>query len=121
MFKRSLLLGSLFALSSCAYLIDEQIQDITVVTPGAEDAVCYLYVDDLRYKLFPPQTTNISKSYKDLTVDCLAPGNRRRRVVIEPTLSEHAPFNVVNGVIPGTSWDLAGNALFTYPDIITVD
>lgn len=121
MFKRFLLLGVLASLSSCAYTLDKQIQDITVVTPGAEDAVCYMYVDGLRYKFFPPQTMNITKSRQDLVVDCLAPQNRRRKVVIEPTLSEHAPLNVANGIIPGTTWDIASNSMFTYPDVVTVD
>jgi hypothetical protein len=121
MFKRFLLLGALASLSSCAYTLDKQIQDITVVTPGAEDAVCYMYVDGLRYKFFPPQTMNITKSRQDLVVDCLAPQNRRRKVIIEPTLSDHAPLNVVNGVVPGAAWDIASNSMFTYPDVVTVD
>lgn len=121
MLKRFLLIGALASLSSCAYTLDRQIQDITVVTPGAEDAVCYMYVDGLRYKFFPPQTMNITKSRKDLVVDCLAPQNRRRKVVIEPSLSDHAPLNVTNGIIPGTTWDLASNSLFSYPDVVTVD
>ncbi|MGB4106866.1 MAG: hypothetical protein WBK55_03625 [Alphaproteobacteria bacterium] len=121
MLKRYLLLGSVICLSSCSYTLDRQIQDITVVTPGAEDTVCYMYVDGLRYKFFPPQTMNITKSRKDLVVDCIAPQNRRRKVVIEPALSQHAPLNVANGIIPGTTWDIASNSLFTYPEVVTVD
>lgn len=121
MIKRYLLLGSVIMLSSCSYTLDRQIQDITVVTPGAEDAVCYMYVDGLRYKFFPPQTMNITKSRKDLVVDCLAPQNRRRKVVIEPALSKHAPLNVTNGILPGATWDIASNSMFTYPEVVEVD
>ncbi len=121
MLKRYLLLGSVICLSSCSYALDRQLQDITVVTPGAEDAVCYMYVDGLRYKFFPPQTMNITKSRKDLVVDCIAPQNRRRKVVIEPALSQHAPLNVANGIIPGATWDIASNSMFTYPEVVTVD
>ena len=121
MLKNLALLGSIVLLSSCAYTLDKQIQDITVVTPGAENTVCYVYVDGLRYKLYPPQTVNITKSREDLVVDCLAPQNRRRKVIIEPVLSKHMPLNVMNGVIPGTAWDVASNSAFTYPEVITVD
>ncbi|MGB4056982.1 MAG: hypothetical protein WBK77_02735 [Alphaproteobacteria bacterium] len=119
--NRFFLIGTVFCLSSCAYLIDKQIQDVTIVTPGAEDAVCYVYVEGLRYRVHPPQTVNVSKSYQDMTVDCLAPGNRRRKVVIEPALSKHEYMNVANGVVPGATWDLASNSMFTYPEVIEVD
>ncbi len=121
MFKRSLLLGSVLCLASCSYVIDRQIQRVTVLTPGAEDSVCYVYVDGLRHKIHPPESAVISKSRKEMIVDCLAPQNRRRKVVIKPTLSDHAALNVFNGVVPGTAWDLASDSLFTYPDIVNVD
>ncbi len=120
MFNRFLLLGSLLFLSSCAYALDKQIQDITVLTPGAEDTVCYVYVEGLRYKVHPPETVNISKSNQDLIVDCLAPQNRRRKVVIEPTLSDHEYLNAANAGA-GAVWDYAANAMFTYPSVIEVD
>jgi hypothetical protein len=120
MFNRFLLLGVLLCLSSCAYVLDRQIQDITILTPGAEDTVCYVYVEGLRYKVHPPETVNISKSKDDLIVDCLAPQNRRRKVVIEPALSDHEFLNATNAGT-GAVWDYAANAMFTYPDIVEVD
>ena len=120
MFKSFFLLVSLLFLSSCAYVLDKQIQDITVLTPGAEDTVCYVYVEGLRYKVHPPETVNISKSNQDLIVDCLAPQNRRRKVVIEPALSDHEYLNATNAGT-GAVWDYAANAMFTYPDVIEVD
>ncbi len=118
---RFLLTGALLFLASCAYTLDKSIQDVSIVTPGAEDAVCYMYVEGLRYRVHPPQTVNISKSREDLVVDCLAPGNRRHKVVIEPTLEESTFLNVANGIVPGTSWDYASSAMFQYPAIVTVD
>lgn len=120
MSNRFLLLGSLLFLSSCAYALDKQIQDITILTPGAEDTVCYMYVEGLRYKVHPPETVNISKSNQDLIVDCLAPQNRRRKVVIEPALSDHEFLNATNAGT-GAVWDYAANAMYTYPSVIEVD
>ncbi len=121
MFARILALGSILVLASCAYAFDREQQEVTFLTPGAEDAVCYVYIEKLRYRVRPPQSLIISNARGDLTVDCLAPGGRRRKVVIESRIAPHAPLNAANGVVPGVAWDLASEALFEYPDIITVD
>ncbi len=113
-------LAPLIALGACSYAIDESIQDITLKTPGAHDAVCYVYVDGLRYRMRPPQTLNISKSGEDLEIDCLAPGNRRRKVYIEPAIEDSFYANAVTGMVPGGAWDFASKAMYAYPDVIEV-
>ncbi len=113
-------LAPLIALGACSYAIDESIQDITLKTPGAHDAVCYVYVDGLRYRMRPPQTLNISKSGEDLEIDCLAPGNRRRKVYIEPAIEDSFYANAVTGMVPGGAWDYASKAMFKYPDVIEI-
>ncbi|MDB2683081.1 hypothetical protein N9Z27_02380 [Alphaproteobacteria bacterium] len=120
---RNLLLLSIstLTLSACASLVETSIQDLTVETPGAQNATCYVYVDDLRYKAFPPQTINIANTYKDLIVDCLAPGNRRKKVTIPATISKYVLGNTVTGIIPGAVWDGMTNALYRYPDTIQID
>lgn len=121
MFYRFILFTGLIVLASCAYLQDESIQGLEILTPGAEDAVCYVYIDKLRHKVYPPRTFTISKSRHDMTVDCLAPGNRRRKIVIAPRISDHAYENVTNGIVPGMAWDFASDSLYSYPDTISVD
>lgn len=106
-------------LTGCAYALDKQYQDITVLTPGAEGAECFVIVDDVKFKLRPPQTASIFKSDEDLVVDCRAPGNRRNKVVIKPAYSEHAQLNVLNAGI-GMAWDHESGALYKYPDIVEV-
>lgn len=121
MLRHLLVLSSVFALGGCAYVLDKQIQDIEIVTPGANDAVCYMHVDGLRYKVFPPQTLNITKSEENLTVDCLAPGNRRQKVVVEPQINNKVYGNVANGIVPGGIYDYITQAAYKYPDVIEVD
>ena len=121
MSKNILLLSALSVLGACAYALDGNIQDLTVLTPGAEDAVCYVYVDDLRYEFFPPQTVNIYNSKEDLVIDCLAPGNRRKKVVIEPEINKKVAGNVATGVVPGATWDYTSGAMFKYPIVVEVD
>lgn len=119
MLFRLLTLTSVIALSGCAYFAETQLQDIRIETPGAENAVCYMYVDGMRYKVRPPQTINVTKSLRDLTVDCLAPGNRRHKVVIKPVLSDYALAEAP--LLAPLIYDVAAASSHKYPDIITVD
>jgi hypothetical protein len=123
MFKSSLkisLLASVVLLGGCAYLIEDQIQDIEFATPGAYDAVCNVYVDGVRYNVHPPQTTSIHKSKNDMVVDCMAPGNRRKKIYIQPKISKASKWNLATAGT-GYVYDYASNALFTYPDKVIVD
>jgi hypothetical protein len=121
MLSRFSFLSGLILLSSCAYMQEGSIQDITLVTPGAENAICYLVVDGLRHPVRPPQNLSISKSREDLIVDCFAPGNRHKKVVIKADISNKAYGNVSNGVLPGLGWDYFSDAIFKYPDRIEID
>ncbi len=112
---------SVLVLASCAYALEGHIQDLTVETPGAHDAICYVYVDRLRYKFRPPQTQNISRSKEDLVIDCVAPGNRRQKVVIKPMIEAATVLNALGPAVPGVAWDYASGALFAYPDVVEVD
>jgi hypothetical protein len=120
MILRSILITGLVALTGCAFAIDKSIQDLTIETPGAQDAICYVYVDSIRYKYEPPQTMVVGSSKEDLVVDCYAPGNRHRKVYIEPQISEHAHMNVANAGI-GYAWDSLSGALYKYPEVVYVD
>jgi hypothetical protein len=119
MFFRLLSFSSLIVLASCAYALEKHIQDVRIETPGAENAICNMYVEDLRYKVRPPQTVNISKSMQDLIIDCQAPGNRRQKVVIKPQLSGLAKAEAP--LIAPFIWDVAAASAHKYPDLITVD
>ncbi|MGH1399070.1 MAG: hypothetical protein ACRBCT_07640 [Alphaproteobacteria bacterium] len=115
----SLLIATIF-LTSCAYTIDTAQQEIEVQTPGARNAVCYTYIDDVRYRIHPPQKIVITKSHKDLELDCLAPGNRRNKVFIEPKISDAGKANILTAGA-GAFWDFASKSLYEYPEIIYVD
>lgn len=115
-----LLLSSLIVLGACSYVKDKHIQDLTVTTPGAHGALCYVYVDGLKYKFRPPQTLSISKSKENLVLDCLAPGNRRKEVIISPQIARSTYGNVAT-LGAGAAWDYASGAMFKYPDIVEVN
>lgn len=121
MFKKLFLFVPILAVSACAYTFDKQYQDVEIRTPGAQDARCTVYANKVRFEYFPPQKRSLPKSEEDLVVDCWAPGNRHREVVIKPTIEDSTYANVLNGAVPGTAWDYASQAMFAYPDVVTVD
>ena len=121
MLKNTSLLLIFVMLGACAYAVDKGYQPLTIRTPGAQDAVCDVMANKVRYRFYPPATRNVKNSKEDLIVHCLAPGNRERKVVIRPDIADAFAGNVVTGFIPGASWDYASGAMFRYPDTVDVD
>lgn len=117
--KTLLSFSTLALLSACSYATDTAVQDITIHTPGAQGAVCLMYVDNVKYRVHPPQTTSIFRTKEDLIVDCMAPGNRRKKIVVEASYSDKAIGNVATAGV-GLAWDYASGALFKYPDVVEV-
>ena len=91
-----------------------------MLTPGAENATCHLYVDGLKYVVKPPQKTIISKSENPLTVECMAPGGRDKTMEIPAGFADAAKWNVANAGA-GLPWDAASRSLWAYPSVIEVD
>lgn len=112
----ALIFGVLPLLSACAYFLEDTYQDLTIVTPGAHGAVCVADIDGLEYKFSPPETSSVTKSRKDMHIDCRAPGNRRKKIIVEPDISALSLAGA-----PGAPWDYASEAMFKYPDVIEVN
>lgn len=112
-------LTTLLALNGCAYAIDSQSQEITFLTPGAENAMCFVHVNNLKYKTYPPQKIRITKADSDMRVDCLAPSNRRNEIIIKPKIAQSGYYNAANGGV-GLPWDYVSGALFQFPDVVEV-
>lgn len=108
-------------ISACAHVVDDRIQDFTLLTPGAHGALCYVYVDKFKYRMDPPQTITIGKSREELRIDCMAPGNRRQEMFIEPVIQTSTHGNAFFGAIPGVAWDFASEAMYKYPEIVEVN
>lgn len=118
--NRFFLLSSVVVLASCAYGLDRHIQDVKITTPGAHGSVCYAYVDGLRYRMHPPQTISVNNTREDLIVDCLAPGNRRKKVVVKADVNDTTFLNATNAGV-GLPWDVFSGAAFKFPDIVEVN
>lgn len=93
---------------------------MTIETPGSYASRCILENGN-RYKADSGVPITIMRSENDLVVDCYGSDNRHRKIVVESTLSDWSVGNVATGVVPGVAYDHVSKALYTYPDIITVD
>lgn len=117
MTSHALTLIYLLMLGGCGYAVDSSNQDITFVTPGAENAYCDVFIDKRRYQVYPPQKINMVKSSKDMEVECVAPGNRELKLVVPSKMSARSMW----GGPPGMAWDYASSSLFYYPSVIAID
>ncbi|MAZ76770.1 MAG: hypothetical protein CMH31_05655 [Micavibrio sp.] len=84
----SLLLSvSLLLIAACAKPdIHFETQKVTVKTPGAVNAKCYLHNQDYKYVAYTDQTITITRTSKDMDVTCMAEGNRERTVTVSPDI-----------------------------------
>jgi hypothetical protein len=119
-FKNLLLMSATLSLGACAYAIEDAIQDVQFLTPGAQNAECDVFVDGLRFRVSPPETINLPKGYQDLVVDCKAPGNRRKKIYIKPQISETSHLNLATAGV-GYVWDHVSGAMYKYPLVVEVN
>ncbi len=109
------------ALGACATAFDGQIQDVTIETVGAEDALCTMENRDFSFRFYPPQTLKVTKSRDAFTIRCLAMGNREKTMVIEPHIAHSFLWNATTGYSLGAAVDHASNAMYELPEKIVID
>lgn len=119
--RRTALILSTVLLAGCSTMIDSPFQEITLKTPGTENAHCYLDNKIGRYQIYSNQTIKIQRNDEDLKVTCYAPGNRRVETKIDRDLNAWTIANITNGIIPGVSYDHFSGAMYDYPRTISVD
>ena len=111
---------SLMVLTACATVMEGQSKEVTVRTPGAENARCLLDNGTVVVPAYTDQTVRLTKNYKDLKVTCQAPGNRQVERTFPWEIEGWAFGNVVTGIVPGVAYDTASKGLFDYPDEIVM-
>lgn len=108
-------------LTGCSSVVDRATQDVTVETPGAAGAQCLMEWSGHRMRIWTPKTVKITKDEGPMTVTCLAPGNREKKVVIEPITPSSYSYNFLTGFLPGALYDRDTGAMWLYPEKIVVD
>lgn len=119
--RRLLLMSvAVLAVSGCARVIDGATQRVSIETPGAEGAACFLENEEFRYKLYAPQTITMTKTRKPLHVRCLAPGNRQKEIIVTPEIEQSTYANATN-LFTGAFIDYETASMYRLPDTIVVD
>ncbi len=109
------------ALSGCATMFDHTTQLVEVYTPGVEQVDCILDTPEQRYRLLTPNKVRVEKSRFDIVVTCSKLGYEDAIRTLRPTLTGSTFWNVFNGVIPGTSYDMMSHAVYTYPTKVEIE
>lgn len=107
-------------LASCSTVLDGQIQDVTIETSGASNTLCYMQNKEFSFRFYPPQTLKVTKSDDPYTIRCLAPGNREKTVIIEPSTTDNTLWNVTNAGT-GLVIDHLSSAMYELPDKIVIN
>lgn len=119
-FRFLLILPLALLVTACGTIAAGGSQEVTLRTPGTELAECTMD-NGLRYTISTDQTIILTRSQKDIFLDCYASGNRRKTVVVESGINGWTTANVANGIIPGVLIDHTYKGMYQYPDVITVD
>ena len=114
-------LVALVTLSGCNTHVEKPYQNVQVVTPGLEGADCILKSKNRQYRAVTPVTLMIERSDETLYVTCTKANYKTATQSVPSKISMwRSSYNVVNGVVPGTAWDIANNSIYAFPDVISV-
>ncbi len=118
--KKVVILFSVLMLNACASVIDTQLVQMTIRTPGTDNAKCYIENQDHKYVAYTDQTIEVKKTPYDYQVRCIAPGNRSKTVIVKREVNQWVLVNAVNGFIPGTAYDVLSRGAFDYANEVIV-
>lgn len=117
----SAVLFSTLLLGACATMIDTPFQEVTLKTPGTDQARCLLDNDITVYPIHSNQTIKMQRNDSDIKITCTAPGNKNVSTVIDRDLNAWSIANITNAIVPGVTYDHFSGALYDYPNVISVD
>lgn len=119
-FYLTAVLSSVLLASACGTVMKGQMQEITLRTPGTDNAKC-IADNGVRYTIVTDQTITIMRSGKDLVLECYAAGNRDLRMTVESGFNNWSAANIANALVPGVTYDHLSKGLYEYPPTIVAD
>jgi hypothetical protein len=114
-------IAAVLVLSGCNTYMQDVYQKIYVKTPGVDNASCDLYTESNRYNVVTARLVVVERSNLPLTVICKKSGYYQASVIVKPEVQAPGmPLNLINGFVPGATYDIASKSIYEYPDTITV-
>ena len=117
--KIIIIITSMF-LISCASILSEKSQSVSVDTGDVEDATCELFNGKGRYIVKSPGTVVIDQSCDDLNITCKKEGYNTVSDRIEYTHKGSAAGNIILGGGIGYLVDRGTGAACRYPNSISL-
>lgn len=109
-------------LTGCNTLDRDSFQQIKVETPGVAGADCMLVTEKMKYRVITPGTVMVERAPYNMTVTCEKGNYFPSVLVVKPEIKMlGSAWNVLNGVIPGTAYDIASRSVYSYPVLITME
>lgn len=121
--RRSVVMLSVavLALAGCNTMVQKSYQMVKVVTPGVENVECILETGKNRYRVITPNDALVERSRRPMTVTCEKGHYYPATLEVESKIrAGHMVWNVFNGIVPGTAWDIADNSIYDYPETVEV-
>ena len=119
-FFKILIFICLFSLLSCASIISQKSQLISINTGDAKEATCELFNGKGRYIVKSPGTVTISQSCDDLNYICRKEGFNNVRGIIAFAHKGSTAGNLILGGGIGYLVDIGTGAACKYPDNISL-
>jgi hypothetical protein len=120
--RLSLIAFAALSVSGCSTIYDSQYQHVTVATPGAVGAECIIDTPKNKYRVITPGKVMLMRDNETLMIDCHKAQFKDAHKSVESamTLNDHTWLNVFNGVVPGTSYDIAADSIYAWPHVIEI-
>ena len=114
-------IAALSALSGCNTISEGPYQYIRVDTPGVAGAECTLATKSNQYKVLSPGKAFIERSPYTMTVTCKKGNYLTAKQVLEPRIyMANSVWNGLNGLVPGTAYDVASRSIYAYPKSVSL-
>ena len=108
-------------LSGCNTLAQKSYETVRVETPGVRGADCTMNTKAAKYRLITPDEVLVERSPYTMTVTCEKGNYFTAKTTIEPkTHAMNGMQNVLNGFIPGMTYDIATRSIYDYPKLIII-
>lgn len=121
MFQKCIVLMGTLGVTACGAVFNSSIQKVEFQTPGVTEVTCIVKNDDYLYDVIAPHTVLIERTHKNLYMTCSKNGYQTVERVLKPRANPSTYWNVLNGVIPGTAYDIGARTAFAYPKVVVVD
>jgi len=107
-------------LAGCSSMFNSSVQRVEFITQDITGADCRAKNHNYAYNIYTPDVVTVERSLRPLTVTCRKKGYKTKIIEVPVKVNPTTYWNVWNGVIPGTAYDLGARTISKYPDTVII-